>query len=163
MPPEAVEDENHRPDRNRGVGHVECRPVPARRVQIQKVDHVSEAQAVDDVANRAAEDQGEPGAEHATLRRANEKHRNDDRGAERKRNEQRRLPPRRVGQKAERSAPVEHEDEVEEAGELEPLAGREAREHEPLRKLVDDHDGRRNGKPRYNPRHRAAFHPVRAN
>ena len=44
---------------DRRVGDVEGGPVVGAPVDVQEVDHVTEAQAVDDVAYGAGEDQGE--------------------------------------------------------------------------------------------------------
>src|ERR671931_1631834 len=67
---EAFEDEEHRSDGDRGVGHVERRPVPARRVEVEEVHHLAIAETVDKVAERAAQDERESRAQQPPLRRA---------------------------------------------------------------------------------------------
>jgi hypothetical protein len=54
---QSFEDEQRGADRDGRVGDVERRPVPAEGVQVDEVDDVAEAQPVDEVAERAAEDQ----------------------------------------------------------------------------------------------------------
>ena len=54
-----VEDEERDADRDGRVGHVEVGPLVVPPVGVDEVDHVAEAGAVDQVADRAAEDEGE--------------------------------------------------------------------------------------------------------
>ena len=54
-----IEYQQHGADADRGVGDIEGRPVETGGVPLNEVDHGAEAQAVDDVAESAAEDQGE--------------------------------------------------------------------------------------------------------
>src|SRR3954471_11687640 len=60
---QAIQDEQHRPDRDRGIGDIERRPVPGERMEVEEVDDVAEAQPVDRVAERPAEDRRERTAE----------------------------------------------------------------------------------------------------
>src|SRR5712691_10222890 len=119
-----LEDQQRRADRDGGIGDVECRPVPPHGVEIEEIDHLAEAQPVDDVAERAAEDQRQPGVKHRSPRRAEKQHADDDGGDERESDEQGRLPAGRVGEKAERRTLVEHQDQVEKAAQPAPLPGR---------------------------------------
>src|SRR5437879_2582320 len=57
-----LEDQQRRTDRDGGIGEVECRPMPAEGMEIEEIDHLAEAQPVDDVAERPAQDQRQPGA-----------------------------------------------------------------------------------------------------
>ena len=52
-----TEGEERDADRDRGVGHVEGRPVPAAQVDVHEVDDRAEAHAIDQVSDRAAEDE----------------------------------------------------------------------------------------------------------
>src|SRR4051812_5370565 len=97
---EAFDDEDRRADRDRGVGDVERWPVPARGMEVEEVDHLSITQAVDQVAERATEDQREPAAEEPAARRAHEECTDDADRHEREADEERRLPARRVGEEA---------------------------------------------------------------
>ena len=67
---EAVEDQQRRADGDRAVGDVERRPRPARVVEQQEVDDLAEREAIAEVAERAAQDQREAGAEQRGCRRA---------------------------------------------------------------------------------------------
>lgn len=53
---------------DRRVGDVEGGPVVAAPVDVEEVDHVAEAQAVDDVTDGAGEDQGEGEAQEPLVR-----------------------------------------------------------------------------------------------
>src|SRR5215208_5883147 len=74
----AVEDEQRRAHGNRRVRYVERRPVPAGRMEIEKVDHLAEAETIGQVAERAAQDESEPRAKHRALRRSHQHHTHDD-------------------------------------------------------------------------------------
>ena len=52
-----IHEHEHRADRNRGVGDVECPEMPAAPVDVDEVEHVTGMKPVDQVAKRAAEDQ----------------------------------------------------------------------------------------------------------
>src|SRR5258706_1904548 len=78
-PDEPFEDQDHGADRDRRVGDVERRPVPAERVEIEEIDHLAETQAVDDVADRAAQDQRQTEAEDLPLRAAHDADAHHDR------------------------------------------------------------------------------------
>src|SRR2546430_15971632 len=69
-----LEDQQPRADRDGGVGDVERRPMPAEGMEIEEVDHLAEAQPVDDVAERPAQDQRQPAAKHRLRRRAQKQH-----------------------------------------------------------------------------------------
>src|SRR3954466_12058647 len=69
---ESLEDQQHCADGDRRVGDVERRPVLAESVQVDEIDHVPEAQAVDHVADRAAEDQRQAEAEQRLARVADD-------------------------------------------------------------------------------------------
>src|SRR2546430_928495 len=133
---EAFEDEEHRSDGDRRVRHVERGPVPAGGMQVEEVDHLAIAEAVDQVAERSAEDERESGAEEPPSRRAHDQRAEDADGDHREADEQRRLPACRIGEEAERRALVIDEHQVEEARQLEPLAVAEPAEHDRLRRLV---------------------------
>src|SRR2546428_10927404 len=156
-----LEDQQPRADRDGGIGDVERRPMPAEGMEIEEVDHLAEAQPVDEVAERPAQDQRQPAAKHRLRRRAQKQHADDDGGDERENDEQRRLPAGRVGEKAERRALVEYQDQGEEAAQRSPLAGREAAEHGPFGDLVFDDDRRCRREPAPVSRHTAVFRRVR--
>src|SRR5205807_2284522 len=75
-----LEDQQRRTDRDGGIGEVERRPMPAQGVEIEEIDHLAEAQPVDDVAERPAQDQRQPGARHRSRRRAQKERADDDGG-----------------------------------------------------------------------------------
>src|SRR3954468_2115129 len=60
---QAIQDKQHRPDRDRGIRDVERWPVPGERMKVEEVDDVAEAQPVDRLAERSAEDRRERAAE----------------------------------------------------------------------------------------------------
>src|SRR5687768_9972146 len=154
MVDEALEDQDHRADADRRIGDVERRPVPAQRMEVEKIDDVAEAQAVDQVAQRAAEDQRQAEAQQATPRVAHDEHADDHRRGEGEGGEQRRLPARPLREQAEGRALVEHQHQVEEPGELlARVAVLEVSEHQPLGELVGADDGSRQREPAPRPRH----------
>src|SRR5690606_9240788 len=61
--PQFVVDEQDGTDADCTVGDVEGRPVPATQMEIEKIDDVAVDQAVDDVADRATENQRQRPAE----------------------------------------------------------------------------------------------------
>src|SRR5690606_40757673 len=68
LPPpleQVVEDDERGADRDRRIGDVERREAPSAVVHANEVDHVSPQHAIDDVAERTAEDEREAGREHA--------------------------------------------------------------------------------------------------
>src|SRR5262245_20729443 len=62
-PEQSVQDQGRGAEGDRGVGEVELREVPAACVQQDEVDDVPERDAVPEVADRAAENEREAGAE----------------------------------------------------------------------------------------------------
>ena len=67
FPPQAVENQQCRTDRDPRIRDVERRPVPASRVKIEKIHHMAEHDPVPQVADRAAENHGQSGAEQALV------------------------------------------------------------------------------------------------
>src|ERR1051325_348804 len=53
-------------DGDETVGEIECRPVIIRPIDIQKIDDLAMKQAIDEISERAAEDERE-GGDHAGL------------------------------------------------------------------------------------------------
>ena len=52
---EAGENEQRSTAGNGGVGHVERRPMIARRMNIDEIDHGTEGDAIDEISDRATE------------------------------------------------------------------------------------------------------------
>src|SRR6188768_3683495 len=71
---EALEDQGHGTECNRRIGDVESGPMPARGVEIEEIHDAAQAQAVDQVAERAAQHQRERGAKQALGRIAHDQH-----------------------------------------------------------------------------------------
>ena len=61
--PEAMPYQQHRPDRDRGVGDVKRRPMIAQHMKIEEVEHGPEVQAIDEIADRATKDEAQRSAE----------------------------------------------------------------------------------------------------
>ena len=135
-------------DRDRGVGDVERRKVPAAGVQQHEVDDVSELDAVPEVPDRAAEDEREPGAEQPLPRVAQQEPSDQRDRGDRDHDEEGSLPAARAGEEAERGAGVEDEHEVGERDDRNPLTRRERRLDERLRRLVGGDDDGRDREPR---------------
>ena len=72
-----IEEQHRRADGDRRVGDVEGREVRQPPVHVHEIDHVAEPQAVDHVAERAAEDQRQPAGEQAVAARAQTAHPHD--------------------------------------------------------------------------------------
>src|ERR671937_1971509 len=65
---EAFEDGEHGSDGDRRVGHVERRPMPAGGMEVEEVHHLAIAETVDQVAERAAQDERKAGAQQPPSR-----------------------------------------------------------------------------------------------
>jgi hypothetical protein len=116
--PQLVDDEADGAQRDAAVGDVEGREVPAGVVELQEVDHVAMQQAVDQVADGAAQDAGQRQAEQL-LARVRAQHPEDEHGWRHgDAGEQPALPARGRGQERERGAGVVRPDDVEEAGDV---------------------------------------------
>src|SRR5688572_25986731 len=61
--PQAIPDQEYRTAGDRGIRHIERRPVIAVSVKVQEVHHRAQRDAIDHVADRAAQHQCERGAE----------------------------------------------------------------------------------------------------
>src|SRR5207248_8217321 len=114
MVQKALEDEHHGADRDRRIGDVEGGPMPARGMEIEKIHHLAEAKSIDQVAERASQDERKPRAEEPPAGRAHEQRADDRDRDEREADEQRRLPARRIREKTESRALVIDEHHVEE-------------------------------------------------
>src|SRR6267142_2624486 len=88
FPPQKQAIEQHRRDTQTdgAVGNVESRPVPGAEVKIEKIDDCAEPNAIDDIANSAADDQADRDREERTLDtpQPQDQHGDDDSGQERK-------------------------------------------------------------------------------
>ena len=56
---QAVEQHCHDADADRAVGNVECGPVPRSYIEIEKINDRAKANPVDDISERATDDQAD--------------------------------------------------------------------------------------------------------
>src|SRR5712671_2797737 len=151
-----IEDQQRRADRDRRIGEIESPEMPAEGVKVEKIHDVTEGDPVPEIAERPAEYQGESRGEKP-LARMPGKEENDCGGrGNRDPDEQRPLPAARVGEKAERSAAVVREHQIEERRDLAHLPEAQARADRGLARLVRQSEEQRERKPRGD-----AFHILR--
>ena len=83
---QAVEQHRRDPQTDGAVGGVESRPVPAADVKIEKIDDRAETKAIDDIADRTADDQPDRDREERVrdTPQPKDQHGDDDRGQQRK-------------------------------------------------------------------------------
>ena len=116
--------------------------MPAREVEIQKIHDRAVGDAVDDVAEGAAHDEGEGGVLQFLFGLPPEHVQNPAGNGEGEDNEQPFLPAARAGEQAESGAGVVHQHEIEKAGQRQAFAQREMGEYGELAGLVcHDHEG----------------------
>ena len=124
------------------VRDVEGGPVPAGRMEIEEIDDVAIHHAVDDIADCAAQDQGQRPAEHVLAGMLAQQVDDEDHGRDRNRGEEVALPAGLSGKEAECSPLVVREHKVEEGGHRVRIAIGEQLADSDLGDLVDqDHDG----------------------
>src|SRR5882724_3873825 len=141
--------EQHRRDAQTdgAVGNVEGRPVPATDVKIEKIDDRAETNAVDDIADGAADDQPDRDREERALDapQPKDQHCDDDSGQERK---QQHVHPAGGVEEPEADAAIIGQNEVEEWRDRLVRAERapgEKAEDGGFAELIDDHDRGRRG------------------
>ncbi|CAM2158642.1 hypothetical protein PT2222_40414 [Paraburkholderia tropica] len=155
--PQFVEHQQGRADADRAVRDVERRPVRAAQMEVQEVDHVAVHQAVEHVAERAAQNERKRRAEHALARVTLEQIADHQRGHDAQRRERPALPAAGRREEAERRALVVDQHEVEERRDHAAFAVCEHFGDGDLGELIrEDHD-HRDAEPR---RERAA-HAIR--
>src|SRR5215471_17556387 len=135
-PAEGIENDEHGADGDGAVGDIEGGIVPVPPMKEQEVNHVTERNPVQEIADGSAEDQSEPRA-IPPVAAATQQPDDQDGGNHRDGGEKIALPTGCVAQKAERRARIEREHETEEVGEGALLAGTEEDLHRKLRRLVD--------------------------
>ncbi len=112
---EPEHDQQHRADADRRIGDVERRPRPLLVVDLDEIGHAAEAQAVDQVAERAADHERERQRRAPfAARQAPQPDHEHGADTDRERAEQPALPAAGVVQETERGAGVEGERPVEE-------------------------------------------------
>src|SRR3954469_24232838 len=110
---EAFDDEERGAEGDCRVGDVECRPMPGTGVKVEEIDDLAITQAIDQVAERTAEDEGEPAAQQPPPGRAHEQRADDADRHQRKADKERRLPAGGVREKAESGALVVDQHHIE--------------------------------------------------
>lgn len=137
-----VDDQKDHADRDRGIRDVECRPVVAVDIDIQKVDHLPETQPVDEIADRAAENRRHAQPPHPLpLRHAVENRPEQHQGENRREPEEHH--PERVatpGQQPERRARIADVGKTEEVGNDRNGFVQPHRLHDVLLRQLIDHD-----------------------
>ena len=68
-----IDDQQPGADADRRVGDVECRVMPAAELDVDKIDHEPEPQAVGDVAGDTGEQQGERAEMRSSVRGVRQK------------------------------------------------------------------------------------------
>ena len=116
MTPESVEDKHHGTDGDGAVSDVEVGPVEAAPVGANKIDHIAEADTVNQVADRTAENQrkgygGPGGAGLEPSQDGDDNHHHEQGDA----NEQPALPAASPRQEAEGGAGIVDQAEIEQA------------------------------------------------
>src|SRR6266446_8939244 len=141
--------EQHRRDAQTdgAVGNVKGRPVPGADVKIEKIDDRAETNAIDDIADRTADDQPDRDREERALNapQPQDQHGDDDSGQERK---QQRIHPAWGVEEPEADAAIIGQDEIKEWRDRLLRAGRapgEEAEDGGFAELSDDHDRGRCG------------------
>src|SRR5438105_3360115 len=144
---QAVEQHRRDPQADGAVGSVEGRPVPAADVKIEKIDDGAETNAIDDVADRTADDQPDRDREERVLDppEPQDQHGDDDSGQQRK---QQHVDPAGSVEKPEADAAIIGQDEVEEWRDRLVRARRapgKKVEDGGFAELIDDYDRGRRG------------------
>jgi hypothetical protein len=117
------------------------------RVNKQEVHDMSERNAVPKIPDRAAEDKPEAGAKQSIIGMASEEMEDEHRRPDRDRDEESALPSGGIRKKAERSAGIEREYEIEERYHRHSLSRRERRQDSRLAHLIKHDDPSRQRKP----------------
>lgn len=114
-----VEKEQSDSDTNRGIRDVESRPVIAADVDVEKIDDIAETKSIDQVADRASENQVEPALQQPVADRRSEGiDRNNEKDGDRARIQQDRNPGgSAVGSDPERRAGVPDVDDLKKPGD----------------------------------------------
>lgn len=136
---DAVENEQGGADRDRAVGDIEGGEIRAAPVKEEEIDDVTERQAIPEIAQRAAQDQGEPGTVPA-ISAAPKKPDDEHCRCERDRGKEVTRPARDTAHEAECHAGIEREHNAEEFRHDALLPRVQGRDHRQLGELIGDND-----------------------
>src|SRR5215469_11991701 len=136
-------------DADRAVCEVEGRPMQRPDVEIEKVDDRAEANPVDDIADRAADDESDRDGEQRSRSAAQPIDQNPDDGGRRKRKDKS-VDPGAAIKEAKADPAIVGQGEIEKRGDsfvlAEDATGKEC-ENSGLGQLIECGNGRRRGKP----------------